>query len=79
MASIKITDQLFCIHQLLEKNKSTVRQYISYLYISEKNMIQLLLVIMHIKANGIPLKTWTGPEGSRRLRLPDFKTIGTSR
>jgi hypothetical protein len=20
---------------------------------------------------------WTGPEGSRRLRLPDFKTIGT--
>jgi hypothetical protein len=22
-------------------------------------------------------KAWTGPEGSRRLRLPDFKTIGT--
>jgi hypothetical protein len=20
---------------------------------------------------------WTGPEGSRRMRLPDFKTIGT--
>jgi len=25
----------------------------------------------------IPLQAWTGPEGSRRLRLPDFKTIGT--
>jgi hypothetical protein len=25
----------------------------------------------------IPLQYWTGPEGSRRLRLPDFKTIGT--
>jgi len=25
----------------------------------------------------IPLQTWTGLEGSRRLRLPDFKTIGT--
>jgi len=25
----------------------------------------------------IPLQVWTGPEGSRRLRLPDFKTIGT--
>ena len=25
----------------------------------------------------IPLQPWTGPEGSRRLRLPDFKTIGT--
>jgi hypothetical protein len=79
VASIKITDQLFCIHQLLEKNQSTVRQYISYLYISEKNMVQLLLVIMHIKAKAIPLKTWAGPEGSRRLRLPDFKTIGIRR
>jgi hypothetical protein len=27
------------------------------------------------KAN--PLQALTGPEGSRRLRLPDFKTIGT--
>jgi len=25
----------------------------------------------------IPLEAWTVPEGSRRLRLPDFKTIGT--
>jgi hypothetical protein len=27
----------------------------------------------------IPLQAWRGPEGSRRLRLPDFKTIGTWR
>ena len=27
----------------------------------------------------IPLQVWTGPEGSRKLRLPDFKTIGTGR
>jgi len=27
----------------------------------------------------IPLQAWTGPEGSRRLRLPDLKTIGTWR
>ena len=25
----------------------------------------------------IPLQAWTGPEGSRRLRLPDFKTTDT--
>jgi len=25
----------------------------------------------------IPLQTWTGPDSSRRLRLLDFKTIGT--
>jgi len=29
------------------------------------------------KGNAIPLQAWTGPEGSRRLRPPDFKTIGT--
>jgi len=29
------------------------------------------------KGKAIPLQPWTGPEGSRRLRLPDFKTIGT--
>jgi hypothetical protein len=31
------------------------------------------------KGKAIPLQAWTGPEGSRRLRLPDFKTIGTWR
>jgi len=25
----------------------------------------------------IPLQGWTDPNGSRRLRLPDFKTVGT--
>jgi len=29
------------------------------------------------KGKAIPLQTWRGLEGSRRLRLPDFKTIGT--
>jgi hypothetical protein len=29
------------------------------------------------KGKAIPLQAWTTPEGSRRLRLPDFKTIGT--
>jgi hypothetical protein len=31
------------------------------------------------KGKAIPLQALTGPEGSRRLRLPDFKTIGTWR
>jgi len=30
-----------------------------------------------VKGKAIPLQAWTGPEGSRKLRLPDFKTIGT--
>jgi hypothetical protein len=29
------------------------------------------------KRKAIPLQALTGPEGSRRLRLTDFKTIGT--
>jgi len=29
------------------------------------------------KVEAIPLKAWTGPEGSRSLRIPDFKTLGT--
>ena len=38
---------------------------------------------VELKAKGkcklIPLQAWTGPEGSNRLRLPNFKTIGTWR
>ena len=30
-----------------------------------------------VKGKAIPLQTWTGPEGSSRLRFPDFKTVGT--
>jgi hypothetical protein len=29
------------------------------------------------KGKAIPTQAWTDPEGYRRLRLPDFKTIGT--
>jgi hypothetical protein len=32
-------------------------------------------IAVHRKA--IPLQALTGPEGSRRMRLPDFTTIGT--
>jgi len=34
-------------------------------------------VVHHGKGKAIPLQVWTGPKGSRRLRLPDFKTIST--
>jgi len=32
-----------------------------------------------VKGKAILLQAWTGPEGSRRLMLPDFKTISTLR
>ena len=34
-------------------------------------------IIQMRKGKAIPLQAWKGPEGSSRLRLPDFKTIGT--
>jgi len=30
-----------------------------------------------VKCTSIPIQAWTGPEISRRLRLPDFMTVGT--
>jgi hypothetical protein len=37
------------------------------------------IYLINVKGKGkaIPLQALTGPDGSRRLRLPDFKTIGT--
>ena len=55
-----------------EKSHSSfaLQQEISYLQAK---------VCLKGKGKAIPLQAWTGPEGSRRLRLPDFKAIGTWR
>ena len=45
-----------------------------YVLVIIPNYIQVQHII---KGKAIPLQAWTGPEGSRRLRLQDFKTIGT--
>jgi hypothetical protein len=37
----------------------------------------IYIYIYIYKGKAIPLQAWAGPEDSRRLRLPDFKTIGT--
>ena len=42
---------------------------------------QPLIIYCKVKVKGqaVPLEAWTGPEGSRRLTFPDFKTISTLR
>jgi len=35
------------------------------------------IAFMVILGNEIPVQAWTGPEGSKRFRFPDLKTIGT--
>jgi hypothetical protein len=50
----------------------------------EFNFITFCTVVNHtymdqfelVKGKAIPLQAWTGPEGSRSLRLPVFKPIG---
>jgi len=48
-----------------EKRKRKNCRFVTYLY--------------QYALNGIPLQAWRDPEVSRRLRLADFKTIGTCR
>jgi len=51
---------------------------------TDDNMLRMRFACYMTKATdihpelkkAIPLQAWTSPEGSRRLRLPDFKTIG---
>jgi hypothetical protein len=75
------------------KNRGKMRETergINLLYNEEENMVLIVLnivthrngqnslcVINGYKGKAIPLQAWTGSEGSRSLRLPDFKTIGT--
>jgi hypothetical protein len=49
------------------------------LFFTVNTLKYIILYIIPYKGKGkvIPLRTWTGPEGSRGLRLPDFKTIST--
>jgi hypothetical protein len=48
-------------------------------YLLPKISLSLVTVLVLGKGKAIPLQALTGPEGSRRLKLPDFKTIGTWR
>jgi hypothetical protein len=45
--------------------------------ISARNRKVYPASILAGKGKAIPLQALTGPEGSRMLRIPDLKTIGT--
>jgi hypothetical protein len=52
------------------------------LYVSKfksRNCAEDALGKQYKKGKAIPLQAWTGPDRSRRFRLPDFKTVGTWR
>jgi hypothetical protein len=41
------------------------------------HILHVSRIRVNVKGKAIPLQDWTVPEGSRKLRFPDFKTIGT--
>jgi hypothetical protein len=45
--------------------------------VNENRVVRIFRAKRKVKVKAIPLQALTGPEGTRRLRLPDFKTIGT--
>jgi hypothetical protein len=42
-----------------------------------KHVQTCIVAYGYVKGKAISLQVLAGPEGSRRLRLPDLKTIGT--
>jgi hypothetical protein len=63
---------------LSEKEENTTHDNNSFgQYRGHRLHIYIYLFIYKGKGKAIPLQALTGPEGSRRLRLPDFMTIGT--
>jgi hypothetical protein len=47
------------------------------LFLDNQPLDQNLNAVKDEKEKQSLLQAWTGPEGSRRLRLPDFMTVGT--
>ena len=41
---------------------------------SEPNINMAIITPTLLKGKSVPLQAWSGPEGSRKLRFPDFMT-----
>jgi hypothetical protein len=62
------------------KEKATVKLNILSLTSQNNAFLKLIFVNKYrskSKGKAIPLQPLTDPEGSRRLKFPDFNTIGT--
>ena len=55
----------------IEQFINTLRNFIS-LHLEEKSI--RYDGFLGVKSKAVPLQAWTGPEGSRKLRFPDFVT-----
>jgi len=62
-----------CILPLLFYSPSYIGERIAFISLNVRSCD----TVKGEKCKAIPLQAWTRPEVSRRLRLPDFKEIGT--
>jgi len=89
-----IRKKVMCVHKNEQVNGSICYSRIPLFYKAVvsfwpfiasllSRLVSLTPVLSNPKVKGkgkaIPLQAWTGPEGSRRLRFPDFKTVDTWR
>jgi len=44
----------------------------------DKYIASILILTCKAQGKAIPVQAWTGPDGSRRMRLPDFKEVSLS-
>jgi len=46
--------------------------------LTDTNKVKMLIFCINSdKVTAIPIQVWTDPEGSRKLKFPDFKTVST--
>jgi hypothetical protein len=68
-------------HLLVPTSDKCFKQMLQFCYVFVTFMFEptsfCVYKVIEFHGKAIPLQALTGPEGSRRLRLPDFKTIGT--
>jgi hypothetical protein len=60
------------VHQVGFQYTETVGVYSRIHKIQKYKNLTIVLIVK--KCRAVPLQAWSGPEGSRKLRFPDFMT-----
>jgi hypothetical protein len=74
-SKIKANISFFFVHLLRTSNNLTNKKSKAMRY-EDSNSRLSAIIQNYVKGKAVTLNAWTGPEVSRRFRLPDFKTIG---